>query len=115
MHASDEFSTAFEFASGATGERFQNPLWQITEVFMGSQFRRSIATVKNVGGIIVSNAMKNRKSLSKGDPDVNEGINGVSSTIKGSLINSLLDAIEDKQMVADAALNYLSAGMSCKT
>jgi len=30
--------------------------------------------------------------------------------VEGSLINSLLDSINDHQMVADAALNYLSAG-----
>jgi hypothetical protein len=30
--------------------------------------------------------------------------------ISGSLIKSLLNSIDDHQMVADAALNYLSAG-----
>ena len=106
----DDFSTAFDFASGATGERFQNPLWQVTELFFGGQFRQSVATVKKAGEMIVQSAL-NKREKSADSSSVDEYDDGGATTIAGSLINSLLDSIEDKQMVADAALNYLSAGM----
>ncbi len=107
MHADDAFSRSFEYASGATGERFQNPLWQVTELFSGKQLRQSIAEVKRFGKNIVNNAVKAREvqsttEMKEDDPSVN--------AISGSLINSLLKSIPDHQMVADAALNYLSAG-----
>ncbi|KAL3421782.1 cytochrome P450 [Phlyctema vagabunda] len=108
MHASDSFSTAFEFASGATGERFQNPLWQVTELFVGGQFRQSIAKVKAFGTRIVSNAVSQR-NIKTPSPPVKDVSDAVAST-SGSLINSLLDTINDERVVADAALNYLSAG-----
>jgi cytochrome P450 len=99
MHSADKFSQSFEYASGATGERFQNPLWQVTEIFTGSRFRKSIAEVKRFGAEIVTNAVNARASKSH-----------ASEWATGSLIHSLLDSISDQQMVADAALNYLSAG-----
>lgn len=111
MHATDDFSTAFDFASGATGERFQNPLWQVTEIFFGSQLRQSVAVVKKVGDMIVGNAVLNREKNSQSKRAQGEAADKL-DTITGSLINSLLDSIEDKQTVADAALNYLSAGKS---
>ncbi|RAL67143.1 hypothetical protein DID88_007921 [Monilinia fructigena] len=88
MRSGDPFSLAFEYASGATGER------------------SSIATVKEFGADIVSNAIKNSTRAKE---------NGHRAKLFGlylwhSLINSLLDSIDDHQMVADAALNYLSAG-----
>jgi cytochrome P450 len=107
MHAQDSFSVAFEFASGKTGERFQNPLWRLTELLFGRRFRKSVAEVKNFGADIVSNAIKARGSKEPpGKAMEREEIDSVS----GSLINSLLDSIPDHQIVADAALNYLSAG-----
>jgi hypothetical protein len=105
MHADDDFTTSFEYASGATAERFQNPLWFITESFFGSRLRRSISTVKSYGKTIVANAIETRKSgraAESGETKLD--------TISGSLVQSLLDAIGDDEMVADAALNYLSAG-----
>ncbi|TGO33663.1 hypothetical protein BHYA_0233g00110 [Botrytis hyacinthi] len=105
MRSGDPFSLAFEYASGATGERFQNPLWPVTEMVFGGRFRSSIAKVKAFGTEIVSNAVKARQEKSP----VNNEQNSLDS-ISGSLINSLLESIDDHQMVADAALNYLSAG-----
>lgn len=104
IHNSHPFSRAFDFASGATCERFQNPLWQVTEVFFGGEFRKSVAQVKVFGSMIVSNAIQAKQS--KPETKVDPSLGGMS----GSLINSLLDSIDDHQMVADAALNYLSAG-----
>ncbi|KAH8601387.1 cytochrome P450 [Bisporella sp. PMI_857] len=104
IHNSDPFSAAFDFASGKTGERFQNPLWQITEKITGSAFRKSIKEVKAFGKKIVLNAVASRHAQRTGLQD--EIFDGTS----GSLIYSLLDVIDDHQIVADAALNYLSAG-----
>jgi cytochrome P450 len=107
MHAEDTFSEAFEFASAATGERFQNPLWQITEMFSGKRLRRSLAEVKRFGKTIVANAVQARIG---NEADEGKGAKTRGNAISGSLIYSLLDSISDHQMVADAALNYLSAG-----
>lgn len=111
MHHSDPFSKAFDFASGATGERFQNPLWQITEVFFGGKFKESVKEVKAFGSEIVAKAIMSKKAKDESketlsESDQNEGVMSMS----GSLVNSLLESIGDHQMVADAALNYLTAG-----
>ncbi|KPM34138.1 hypothetical protein AK830_g12433 [Neonectria ditissima] len=100
MHADDDFTVAFEHASGVTAERFQNPLWLVTEVFTGARLRRSIATVKDYGQRIVASAVADRAA----------GDKAARSDTPGSLIQSLLDSIGDETLVADAALNYLSAG-----
>ncbi|KAF5000754.1 hypothetical protein FGRMN_1522 [Fusarium graminum] len=100
MHADDDFTVAFEHASGATAERFQNPLWFFTEICVGARMRRSIRTVKAYGKRIVTSAVADRK----------EAGGKTQSDAPGSLIQSLLDSIGDEDLVADAALNYLSAG-----
>lgn len=109
MHADDKFTVAFDYASGATAERVQNPLWRFTEIFTGSKLRESVDIVKAFGNRIVDNAVEDREkgpiSTATGTLD-DEKLDEIS----GSLIQSLLDSIGDKQMVADAALNYLSAG-----
>jgi hypothetical protein len=110
IHNSDPFSMSFDYASGKTGERFQNPLWQITEIFLGKQFRDSVAKVKAFGNVIVTNAVKSRHTKSSESAIVSSRDDKTFDAISGSLINSLLDSIDDHQMVADAALNYLSAG-----
>jgi cytochrome P450 len=64
-----------------------------------------VAQVKAFGSMIVSNAIQtkqNKENETKLDPSLGD--------MSGSLINSLLDSIDDHRMVADAALNYLSAG-----
>ena len=106
MHADDSFSRCFEYASGATGRRVQNPLWQITEIFSGQELRKSINEVKSFGKTIVANAVRARGYGKGRDEHNSQNIHALS----GSLINSLLDSISDHRMVADAALNYLSAG-----
>ncbi|KAH8818989.1 cytochrome P450 [Xylogone sp. PMI_703] len=108
MHAADDFTVAFEYASGKTGERFQNPLWFITEVFTGGRFRDAVKTVKKFGSVIIDNAIETRK-MKETAAETTSSPNDLNS-ISGSLINSLLDSISDRQIVADAALNYLSAG-----
>ncbi|KAI9743071.1 MAG: hypothetical protein M1818_003366 [Claussenomyces sp. TS43310] len=104
MHADDPFSLAFDYASAATGNRFQNPLWSITELFFGLKFRRSVAVVKRFGRQIVANAVTSR-AIEKPCEDLSQ-----EDILSGSLINSLLDSIPDHEVVADAALNFLTAG-----
>lgn len=101
MPASLPFSKAFDFASGAIGERFQNPFYKLKEFLFGAPLRKSIHEVKTFGSCIVSAAVQKRKEhIDAGSVDL----------LQNNLINSLLDNIEDHDIVADAAMNYLSAG-----
>ncbi|KAK7753194.1 hypothetical protein SLS62_004927 [Diatrype stigma] len=110
MHADDDFTLAFEHASGATAERFQNPLWFLTEPFLGTKFRKSLSTIRSFGQRIVESAVNHHHEDGKTGPDPlsdNERLDRAS----GSLIQSLLEALGgDQGMVMDSALNYLSAG-----
>jgi cytochrome P450 len=107
MHADDDFTMSFEYASAATAERFQNPLWLITELILGSRMRKSVALVKSYGRSIVANAMKDRQlAKDSGSHGTRKSLDAIS----GSLVQSLLDALGDLEIVSDAALNYLSAG-----
>ncbi|KAI1758317.1 cytochrome P450 [Xylaria castorea] len=111
MHADDNFTMAFDHASGAVAERFQNPLWFITEIFMGSRFRKSLAVVRQFGLGIVNNAVDgHRKSTeSLAQPDDADG--NRLDQVSGSLIQSLLTSLGSQhKLVADAALTYLTAG-----
>jgi cytochrome P450 len=119
MHTTEPFTTAFDFASGATAERFQNPLWFLTEPFTAWRFRRSVKIVKSFGQKIVANAVADRhKTTRRSSPDPRAVVANCADSsdaekldqISGTLINSFLDSIPDHQVVADAALNYLSAG-----
>ena len=108
MPASLPFSKSFDFASGATGERFQNPFWKLKEYFWGAPFRKGVFEVKQFGNQIVSAAVSKR-TKARGKLNVDGSKN--TTPLQNNLINSLLDHIEDHQVVADAAMNYLSAGM----
>ena len=110
MHDSDPFSEAFEIASAATGDRFQNPLYSLTEVFSGGRFRKAVKVVKTFGDEIVAKASADRKRCENGDLTSKSDPAETLETVSGSLIGSLLDAIDDHDTVADAALNYLTAG-----
>ncbi|PHH51006.1 Cytochrome P450 94B3 [Ceratocystis fimbriata CBS 114723] len=101
MHTGDDFTQAFEYASGVTAERVQNPLWKLTELFTGGRMRASIAAVHQYGREIVATAVAARHKAS---------MRGSGSISGASLIHSLLDSIGNEKIVADAALNYLSAG-----
>ena len=108
MPASLPFSKSFDFASGATGERFQNPFWKLKEFLLGAPLRKAVFDLKTFGNSIVSEAIQKRERescLSKDDMIKD------SDPLRNNLINSLLDHIDDHQVVADAAMNYLSAGM----
>ena len=107
MPASLPFSRSFDFASGATGERFQNPFWKIKEYLFGRPFREAVSEVKHFGNEIVAAAVSKRQ---KASGHLTQIESEESSPLRNNLINSLLDHIEDRQVVADAAMNYLSAG-----
>ncbi|RYO92376.1 hypothetical protein DL762_001656 [Monosporascus cannonballus] len=110
MHADDDFTVAFEYASGATAERFQNPLWFLTEPLFGSRFRKSLATIRSFGSRIVESAVSHRHINGKTDGDLVSDTE-ILDKASGSLIQSLLGALGgDKRVVMDSALNYLSAG-----
>lgn len=101
------FSKAFDFASGAIGDRFQNPFWKLKEFFFGAAIQKAVREVKEFGVSIVSTAVQKRRSeqgCQKG-PKVEK-----ETKLQTNLINSLIDNIADHQVVADAAMNYLSAG-----
>jgi hypothetical protein len=104
--ASLPFSKAFDFASRAITQRFQNPCWKWSELIWGAQLRASIAEVKQFGKTIVSSALARRKSI----PVPWKETGATTEPIQKNLIDALLDHIADHQVVADAAMNYLSAG-----
>ena len=119
IHPSLPFSSAFDFASEAIAERFQSPFWKIKEFFWGSPLRLAIAQVKDFGLQIVFHAAKEReRRMGAGSFSPGEGRRAGNTGTKtdtlfpqeGNLINALLDNIGDHQVVADAAMNYLSAG-----
>ena len=99
------FSKSFDFASGAIGDRFQNPFYRIKELIWGAPFRTAVAEVKKFGDSIVSNAVQSRDIADTGNAELKG-----SNPLQNNLISSLLDHIDDHRVVADAAMNYLSAG-----
>ena len=107
MPASLPFSKSFDFASGATAERFQNPFWKLKEFFLGAPLRKAVFDIKVFGHTIVSAAVQKRQ---KERASIEYDIVKIADPLRNNLINSLLDNIDDQQMVADAAMNYLSAG-----
>lgn len=110
MHANDDFTVAFEHASGVVAARFQNPLWSITEILTGSRFRRSLKIVRKFGSGIVDNAIDGDQKPTDVSSSL-EDANGRLNEVSGSLIHSLLESLGSQQkLVADAALTYLTAG-----
>ncbi|RMJ08503.1 hypothetical protein CDV36_011879 [Fusarium kuroshium] len=103
MHANDEFTTAFDHASAEIAKRFQNPLWRLTELITGGKLTESVRVIKRYGQDLVAQTIKKRKV--KDGPANLEGNNTASN-----LIETLLDSLGDQELVADSALNYLSAG-----
>ncbi|TVY35483.1 Cytochrome P450 [Lachnellula subtilissima] len=89
----------------------RNPLWKVTELFLGRKLRKSIAQIKAFGSEIVAKAVWAKQSQ-KPISNVNTKADFANTVegISGSLVHSLLDTIDDHSVVADAALNYLTAG-----
>jgi cytochrome P450 len=104
IDASSPFSKAFDYASDNVARRFQNPLYWLTEIFTGSKFRSSVDEVRKFGRKIVNNAKQRRASEAFESMITNEDV------VFGSLIDSLIEAFQEPAIVADAAMNFLSAG-----
>ena len=113
MHADDDFSKSFDYASGATAQRFQNPLWAVTELLTGRRLRKSISVIKDFGRRIVASAVQDRHNQhqqQQSNPSPIPPADAKLNQISGTLIQSLLEALDNEQTAADAALTYLSAG-----
>ncbi|TGJ81508.1 hypothetical protein E0Z10_g7259 [Xylaria hypoxylon] len=111
MHADDDFTMAFDHASGVVTERFQNPLWFITEIFTGFGFRRSLATIREFGLGIVNNAIDGDRKSTESLAQLDDADGSKLDKVSGSLIQSLLASLGSQQkLVADAALTFLTAG-----
>lgn len=101
MSTDMSFSKAFDYASGVTADRFTNPLWPVLELFIGPKFQSSLKEVKAIGRSIVDSAQKRRSTGKRQESDEDTPTH---------LVDSLLDHIDDPQIVAEAATNFLSAG-----
>jgi cytochrome P450 len=123
IDASSPFSKAFDHASSQIGLRFQNPLYKLTELLTGSSFRAALVEVKRFGRQIVAEARRRRgreafeSLITNTDEEENtlhqqrkNGSNDSQGLEFGSLIDSLIESLSDPQVVADSALNFLSAG-----
>jgi cytochrome P450 len=104
ISASSPFSKAFDYASDHIGLRFQNPLYFLTELFTGAKFRTSLAEVRKFGKKIVRDAKKRRSQAAFESLITNDDV------VLGTLIDSLIETFASPTIVADAALNFLSAG-----
>ncbi|KAI1436203.1 cytochrome P450 [Xylaria sp. CBS 124048] len=111
IHAGDDFTMAFDYASGVVTERFQNPLWPITEIFTGSRFRKSLDIVRKFGLRIVDNAVNDRKTAAESLSQQHDADEDRLDEVSGSLIKSFLSYLGSQhKLVADAALTFLTAG-----
>ncbi|KAM0542537.1 hypothetical protein ACHAPJ_012745 [Fusarium lateritium] len=99
MHADDDFTHAFDRASEKIAQRFQNPFWKLTEVASGGRLRACVRTMKQYGQKLVEQAERRKKYSDRADDDT-----------APTLIHTLLDHLGDRELVADSALNFLSAG-----
>ena len=107
MTESMPFSRAFDFASGAIGDRFQNPFWKFKEFFFGNALRKAVKEVKYFGASIVSAAIQRRIDH---QAPTKKSMTDKQSVTQTNLVDALLENIADHHIVADAAMNYLSAG-----
>jgi cytochrome P450 len=104
IDASSPFSKAFDYASDHVALRFQNPLYYITEFFNGAKFRESVTEVKKFGRHIVNDAKRRRSRAAFESLIDNEDV------VFGSLVDSLIEVFRNPAVVADSAMNFLSAG-----
>ncbi|KAK6529429.1 hypothetical protein TWF281_008605 [Arthrobotrys megalospora] len=103
---SHPFSAAFDYASDLTGLRFQNPLWKLNYYLFGQKFRKAVSIVKAFGNEIVRLAVCRREN----QEDAHVGKDSESPEDGGDLVDMLLDAVPEHHVVADSAINFLSAG-----
>jgi cytochrome P450 len=122
MHGSLPFSKAFDYASGETTNRFTNPLWKVKEFFFGKALREAVVEVHRFSHEVVAEAVR-RHSEEKAEQlnmkNEKSSVNGTTrdsadekkpSGLESNLIDSLLENLPNPDLVADAAMNFLSAG-----
>ena len=112
MHGSLPFSKAFDLASGAIGDRFMNPFWKLKEFLFGAPLRHAVGEVKEFGQTIVADSVSKRGAGSLVESTVTRD---TTDPLQTNLINALLDNLDNHQVVADAAMNFLSAGKSSRS
>ncbi|CAG9956867.1 unnamed protein product [Clonostachys rosea f. rosea IK726] len=103
LQSQDSFTQAFDYSAGVVSERFQNPLWRLTEVFSSSRFQRALKLIKTRGAQLVSHSL-----LAK-DSDPCFGSTDLRRASQGFL-QGLRKALGSDDLVAESALNFLSAG-----
>lgn len=104
LDSSHPFTKAFDYASDQIGRRFQNPLYPVTEFLFGNQLYDALDEVRRFGRNIVTKAKKQR-SL-----EAFESLLTNDEPTFDTLIDALVETFRDPQIVADSALNFLSAG-----
>ncbi|KAK6372987.1 hypothetical protein LTR64_004906 [Lithohypha guttulata] len=104
LDSSHPFTKAFDYASDQIGRRFQNPFYFVSEFLFGSKLREALAEVRRFGTKIVNRAKQNRSKSAFASIFTNDEIHF------DTLIDSLLETFRDPNIVADSALNFLSAG-----
>lgn len=104
LDSTHPFSKAFDYASDQIGRRFQNPLYPVTEFLFGSKFHEALHLVKSFGKKIVNKAKRERSKSAYLSIFTSE------EPAFTTLIDALLETFKDQDVVADAALNFLSAG-----
>lgn len=104
LDSSHPFSKAFDYASDQIGRRFQNPLYPITEFLFGSKLHDALIVVRRFGGKIVTKAKQERSKAAFDSLITND------EPTFDTLIDSLMEAFPNPDIVADSALNFLSAG-----
>lgn len=104
LDSTHPFSKAFDYASDQIGRRFQNPLYPLTEFLFGSRFRQALAEVRRFGRKIITKARQERSKAAF------ESLINDEEPSFDTLIDSLMEAFRDPTIVADSALNFLSAG-----
>lgn len=104
LDSAHPFSKAFDYASDRIGRRFQNPLYPVTEFLFGAELKDALAVVKRFGRKIVRKAKKQRSNAAF------ESLMRNDEPALDTLIDSLMEAFPDPGIVADSALNFLSAG-----
>ena len=81
----------------------------MTEAIFGKSLRNAVAEVRDFGKVLVSSAAAKRSGMdAKGLGNPNTSI----EVLRSNLIDSLLDHIDEEDVVADSVMNYLSAGTS---
>ncbi|VUC21084.1 unnamed protein product [Clonostachys rosea] len=103
LQSQDSFTQAFDYSASVVSERFQNPLWRFTELFSGFRFQRALKLIKTRGVQLVSHSLLAKESdMCFDSSDLRRASQG--------FLKGLRKALGNDDLVAESALNFLSAG-----